>query len=155
DAVPAREAVVRGDRRVTYQELEARANRLAHALAARGIGQGDHVAVYLVNSIEHVETLLAVCKLRAVPINVNYRYVEDELLYVLDDSDARALVFDRNFATRVAGVRHRLPRLETLLVVDDGTPSPVPGSLGALAYEDALAGGSAEREFSPRSADDL
>ena len=84
--VPDRTALVCGDRRVTYAELEARANRLAHHLAAQGVGERDHVAIYSFNSIEFVEAMLAAFKLRAVPINVNYRYVEDELLYLLDNA---------------------------------------------------------------------
>ena len=79
DAVPDRTALICGDRPVTFAELEDRANRLAHHLAAQGVGERDHVAIYSYNSIEFVETMLAAFKLRAVPINVNYRYVEDEL----------------------------------------------------------------------------
>ena len=154
DAIPDREAMVRGDHRLTYAELEARANRLAHHLAANGIGPGDHVAVYLVNSIEYVETMLAAYKLRAVPINVNYRYVEDELQYLLDDSDARAIVFDREFAPRFAAVHANLPQLTVVLMVDDGTGTNVPVTLDAPEYEAALGTASAERDFGPRSADD-
>ena len=79
EQVPDREAVVCGDRRVTYAELDERANRLANHLAAHGVGPGDHVGLYLTNSAEYLEVLLAGYKLRAVPINVNYRYVEKEL----------------------------------------------------------------------------
>ena len=79
DAVPDRPVIQVGDRRVTYLELESDANRLAHYLAGRGIGVGDHVGIYAKNSVEHVVALLAVFKIRAVAINVNYRYVENEL----------------------------------------------------------------------------
>ena len=88
DAVPEREALVVGDQRRTYAELEDRANRLAHHLAGRGVGAGDHVALYLENCAEYLEAMLAAWKLRAVPINVNHRYVADELRYLLDNSDA-------------------------------------------------------------------
>ena len=98
DAIPDREALVCGDRRLTYAELDERAHRLAHDLAAHGVGPGDHVAVYLYNGTEYLEAMLAAFKLRAVPINVNYRYVEDELRYLLDDADAKAVVFHREFA---------------------------------------------------------
>jgi fatty-acyl-CoA synthase len=154
DAVPHHEAVVRGATRRTYAELDARANRLAHHLQSVGIGPGDHVAIYLANSIEYLECLLAAFKIRAVPVNVNYRYVDDELRYLLDDCDAQALVFDREFATRVARVRDSLPRLEALVIVDDGTGATVP-TLGAVDYEAALGAGSPARDFGPRSADDL
>jgi len=92
DTVPDREAIVAGDRRLTYRDLDARVNRLAHHLAANGVGAGDHVALYLYNGSEYLEGMLAAFKLRAVPINVNYRYVEEELRYLLDDSDAVAVV---------------------------------------------------------------
>ena len=98
DAVPDRTALICGDREETFAALEDRANRLAHHLAAQGVGRGDHVAVYSYNSIEFVETMLAAYKLRAVPINVNYRYVEDELVYLLDNSDAVALVVQAQFS---------------------------------------------------------
>jgi 3-oxocholest-4-en-26-oate---CoA ligase len=101
DTVPQHEALVCGDLRLTYAEVDERANRLAHHLAAQGVGPGDHVALYLYNGVEYVESMLAAFKLRAVPINVNYRYVEEELRYLLDDSDARAVVFHREFAPKL------------------------------------------------------
>ena len=73
DAIPDHEAMVCGDRRLTYAEADERANRLAHHLAGLGIGPGDHVALYLYNGTEYLEGMLAAFKLRAVPINVNYR----------------------------------------------------------------------------------
>jgi acyl-CoA synthetase (AMP-forming)/AMP-acid ligase II len=153
DAVPDRTALVCGDRRETYGELEGRANRLAHHLAAHGIGERDHVAVYSFNSLEFVETMLAAFKLRAVPINVNYRYVEDELTYILDNSDAKALVFQAQFSPLVTAVRDRLPLLRHLIVVDDGSGVDPPA--GAVGYEDALAGAAPDRDFGPRSDDDI
>ncbi len=119
DAIPDHEAIVCGDRRLTYAEADERANRLAHHLAGRGIGAGDHVALYLYNGTEYLEGMLAAFKLRAVPINVNYRYGEEELRYLLDDADARAVVFHREFAPTLAAVRAALPRLTGFVVVDD------------------------------------
>jgi acyl-CoA synthetase (AMP-forming)/AMP-acid ligase II len=153
DAVPERTALICGDRRETYAELEDRANRLAHHLAVQGIGERDHVAIYSYNSLEFVETMLAAYKLRAVPINVNYRYVEEELVYLLDNADAVALVYQAEFAPRVAAVKDRLPGLKHLIEIDDG--SGTTSNTGAVAYEDALAGASAERDFGPRDAGDL
>ncbi len=97
DAVPERTALICGDRSITYAQLEQRANRLAHHLAANGVGEGQHVAIYAYNSIEFVETMFAAYKLRAVPINVNYRYVEDELVYLYDNADVVATVFQDEF----------------------------------------------------------
>ena len=92
DAWPERDYIVAGNVRLTYSELDARANRLAHHLAAQGIGPGDHVGIYALNCSEWVETLWAVFKLRAVWVNINYRYVEDELAYIFDNADLKALV---------------------------------------------------------------
>ena len=98
DAFPERLAVACGDREVTFAELEEHANRLAHYLSGHGVAAGQHVGVYARNSIEAVTALLAVYKLRAVAINVNYRYVENELRYLFTDADLVALVHDRRYA---------------------------------------------------------
>ena len=79
DTVPDREAMVCGERRLTFATADERINQLAHALKSNGVGVGDHVALYLYNGTEYLEAMLAAFKIRAVPINVNYRYVEDEL----------------------------------------------------------------------------
>ena len=142
DAVPDREALVVGDRRLTYAELDERANRLADHLAAAGIGPGDHVAAYLYNSSEFVETMLAAFKLRAAVVNVNYRYVATELAYVLSDSDAKAIVYDPRFATTLAAVEKDLPKLGTQLAA-------------GVSYEEALAAGSPGRPQISRTGDDL
>ena len=155
DTVPDHEALVCGDRRLTFAEEDERATRLANALAERGIGPGDHVACYLYNSVEYLEVMLAAFKLRAVPINVNYRYVEDELRYLLDDADVKAVVFHREFAPKLTAIRSSLPDLHTFLAVDDGTSTDELAELGALDYEATLVAGSPERAFGPRSADDL
>jgi acyl-CoA synthetase (AMP-forming)/AMP-acid ligase II len=154
DVVPDREALVCGDRRLTFAEADERVNRLAHALAARGVGPGDHVALYLYNGTEYLEGMFAAYKLRAVPINVNYRYVEDELRYLLADSDAVAVIFHRTFAPKLAAIRSSLRALHEYLSVDDGSDADLAG-LDADDYETALAGASPSRDFAPRSADDL
>jgi 3-oxocholest-4-en-26-oate---CoA ligase len=159
DTVPDHEALICGDRRLTFAEEDTRANRLANALAARGVGPGDHVACYLYNSIEYLEVMIAAFKLRAVPINVNYRYVEDELRYLLDDADVKAVVFHREFAPKLAAIRAALPELHTYLAVEDGTDAALMteeiGDLEALDYDATLAAASPDRKFGPRSADDL
>ena len=110
DAVPDREAFVVGDRRLTYGELDQRANRLAHVLAARGVGPGDRVGLQLLNGSEYLEGMLAAFKIRAVPINVNYRYVEGELTHLFSDADLVALILHVSFADRVASRGRRSPR---------------------------------------------
>ncbi|MGH3361186.1 MAG: AMP-binding protein, partial [Nocardioides sp.] len=102
DVVPDNPAVKVGDRTVTYAQLEADANRLAHHLQAQGVGPGDHVAIYAKNSVEHVVALLAVTKIRAVNINVNYRYVAAELDYLFDNADVVAVIHERTYAPLVA-----------------------------------------------------
>src|SRR6266498_5312086 len=89
DTVPAREALVCGATRLTYADLDDRATRLANALADRGVGPSDHVGLWLYNGNEYLEGMLAAFKLRAVPINVNYRYVADELRYLFVDADLK------------------------------------------------------------------
>ena len=155
DAFAERTAVACGDRQVTYRELDERANRLAHHLAGLGVGPGDHVGLYARNSTEAVETLLAACKLRAAAVNINYRYVENELQYMLADSDLTALVYDRRLAPVISAVvAQSAPGLRGLVEVDDGTP---PGALpdNTAAYADALAGAAPGRDFAARSADDV
>ncbi len=137
----------------TYAEMDARANRLAHHLQANGVGPGDHVGIYALNSVEWVETLWAVFKLRAVWVNINYRYVEKELAYLFDNADLKALVYQREFAPRVRGVLAQLPLLTHSIVIEDGSGADV-AELGSAEYEDALAEGSPERDFEPRSPDD-
>src|ERR1700751_5587304 len=85
DVFPDRVALACSDKQFTFREVDERANRLAHYLAGIGVQPGDHVGVSARNSVEAAETLLAVCKLRAVAININYRYVENELRYLLTD----------------------------------------------------------------------
>src|SRR5689334_4953953 len=107
DVVPDRKVVQVADRAVTYAELEADANRLAHYLQSQGLGAGDHIGIYAKNSIEHVVALLAIFKVRATAINVNYRYVEAELDYLFDNSDMVALLHERPYAPLVARVLAR------------------------------------------------
>lgn len=148
DVVPERVAAICGDRRVTYAQLEERANRLAHHLADLGVGPGSHVGVYSRNSIEAVETMVAAYKLRAVAVNVNYRYVATELRYIFDDADLVALVHERANAAKVA--QARTAKLEHVIVVDDGSGVDFDGE----EYESALARGHPERDFEARSPQD-
>jgi len=154
DAVPDREAIVCGDTRLTYRDLDERATRLAHAMQKAGIGQGDHVGLYLYNGPEYIEGTLAAFKVRAVPININFRYVEDELHYLFDNADLASVIHHREFAPRIAAVKDRVPTLKTFFVVEDGTDADT-SAIGSLRYEDEIAAASPEREFAPRSADDL
>jgi acyl-CoA synthetase (AMP-forming)/AMP-acid ligase II len=158
DAVPDRPVIQVGDRKVTYTELEADANRLAHFLTGRGVGAGDHVGIYAKNSVEHVVALLAVFKIRAVAINVNYRYVEGELNYLFDNSDMVALLHERPYAPLVAVTAPKHDKLAIVVAMPDPTDPHSEAeiaSYGGIAWEEALAGQSPERDFEPRSADDV
>src|SRR5690606_27696204 len=119
DAVPDRDALVVGGQRRTYAELEERANRLANHLAGRGIAPGDHLALYLENCAEYLEAMLAAFKLRAVPVNVNHRYVAGELRYLLGDSDAVAVLTQPSLSATVAAVVDDVPGVRFTLVTGD------------------------------------
>jgi fatty-acyl-CoA synthase len=166
EAIAHREIVVFRDRRLTYAQLNERSRRLANHLLAQGLtvrrersvlqnhesGQ-DHLAIYLYNGNEYLEGMLGAFKARVAPFNVNYRYVEDELIYLLRDSHARAILYHEEFAPVLGGIRSELPELEVLIQVADGSGK---GLLpGAVDYEEALASASPERPDIEWSPDDL
>lgn len=154
DAVPDREALYAEGRRLSFRQLDERANRLAHHFQAAGLGAGHHVGCHLMNGTEYLETMLALFKIRAVPVNINFRYVEDELRYLYTDARLRGVVYDAEFGGRVGQVAGQVPGLEHLLVV--GQDSTVAQPPGAVAYEQALAAQPADRSGLPaRSGDDL
>jgi 3-oxocholest-4-en-26-oate---CoA ligase len=153
DAFGDREYLVAGGQRRTYAEMEARANRLAHHLAEQGVRPGDHVGIYALNCTEWVETAWATFKLRAVWININYRYVEDELRYLFNNAELTALVHQRAYSPNVKGLLPELPNLRHVVVVEDSSTEEDPRQ-DAVAYEEALAAQSPERDFAPRSGDD-
>lgn len=134
--VPDRLALIEGSTRRTWRDYEDRAARLAGALAAAGIAPDSKVAIYGHNSAEYMEAQFAVFKARAVPINVNYRYVDEELVYLFDNADVEAVFFDARFAPRLAAIRDRLPGLRTYVQIEDGTGESL---AGALDYEDLIA----------------
>jgi acyl-CoA synthetase (AMP-forming)/AMP-acid ligase II len=154
DAVPDRTAVICGDRQVTFAELEQRANRLAHHLARHGVEPGSHIGVYSRNSIETMEAMIAAYKLRAIAVNVNYRYVQGELRYLFDNADLVALVHERQYSDKVADVLPDTPKVKHVVVVEDGSDADYT-RYGGVSYDAALADGSPERDFPERSADDL
>ncbi len=165
-AVPDREAIIFRDRRLTFADLNARSRRLANWLLSRGArvtreraelaghesGQ-DHLAIYLYNGNEYIEGMLGAYKARVAPLNVNYRYVEEELVYLLRDARSRAILYHAEFAPVLEKIRPELPDLEMLLQVgDDSGNALLPG---AVDYEEALASSSPERPDVVWSPDDL
>ncbi len=154
--IPEREAIVWGDRRLSYADLRDRSRRLATFLHEHGLGAHgparqslaghesgqDHLGLYLHNCNEFIEGMIGSYLARVAPFNVNYRYVEEELRYLLTDSGARALVYHATFAPTLAKVLPSLPRLELLLqVADESGHDLLPG---AFDYEAALASAAPE-----------
>ncbi len=168
-AVADRECIVWRERRLTYTEVTDRTRRLANLLHGAGLGAHteraqlaghqsgqDHLGLYLYNGNEYLEGMLGSYKARVAPFNVNYRYVEEELRYLLADAGAKALIYHSAFAPTLAKVLDELPDLRVLLQVADGSGHDLLD--GAVDYESALAGASPEplppAEVAP-SPDDL
>jgi fatty-acyl-CoA synthase len=135
DRFPDRVALRHGPRQVSWAGFDDRASRLAGALRGHGIAAGDAIGTYLYNCPEYLEVFFGALKMRAVPANINYRYTSDELLALVDNSEAKVLFFDASLADRVASITDRSPGLLTVEVGGIGQ-SPVPG---AVAYEEMLA----------------
>jgi 3-oxocholest-4-en-26-oate---CoA ligase len=144
--VPAAPAQVQGDRRISWSEFDRRANGVAQALLDAGVAEQDKVAQYLYNCPEYLESMFATFKAGLAPINTNYRYLDDELLYLWDNGDVVAVVFHGTFAERIEGIRERLPLVRLWLWVDDGA-GPCPG--WATPYEAAAAAGTPEPVTGP------
>lgn len=127
-------AHVHGSRRTPWAAFERRAAGVATTLLAAGLSHGDKVAVYLHNAPEYMEAAFAALKAGLAPVNTNYRYVQEELLYLWTNADAAAVVFHGSFTDNVAGLRARCPDVRCWLHVDDGS-GPCPD--WAMPYETA------------------
>lgn len=127
--VPDRVALTTDSRTATFAELNARADAIASGMAARGIGRGDTVGLYLMNSAAHLEALIATLKLGAVPFNVNYRYRADELRYLFANARAAAIFHGAEFSDIVRELRPDLPDLKLAVAVSDGTETDIAGSV--------------------------
>jgi 3-oxocholest-4-en-26-oate---CoA ligase len=153
---PDRPCIIWRDRTWTWAETTERSRRFANYLIDRGVanpvgrefldghesGQ-DHLGLYLLNGNEHLEAMLGGYKARVAPFNVNYRYVADELFYLLNDANCRAIVYHSAFAPTLAAIRDRLPNLDILIQVADASGNSLLD--GAVDYEEALASASPER----------
>ena len=135
DELPDAPALTHGDRTIRWGELDVRADNLARWLLAAGVVHQDKVALYLYNCSEYLEATFACFKLGLVPINTNYRYADDELLYLWENADTVAVVFHGTFVERIEGIRHRLTGVRSWLWVDDGTASCPPW---AVSYAEAV-----------------
>lgn len=134
--VPDKPAVIEPGLTRSWRDYEDRAARLAFALVASGIAPDSKVAIYGYNSAAWLEAQFAVFKARAVPVNVNYRYVDEELIYLFDNADVEAVFFDARFAPRLAAIRDRLPKVRLFIRIDDGSGEQLHG---ALDFESVIA----------------
>lgn len=133
-------AATNGEHTLTWSTYDDQAARLASAYTAAGLGPDSKVALYMYNGNEYLVAQYGAFKMRGVPVNVNYRYLDEELRYLLDNSDAEAIVFHTSLGDRVARVVDRLPDLKLLIAVDDG-PAPAGERVeGAMSFHDAVAG---------------
>ena len=154
DAVGDRTALISGTDRLTYAGLDAAANRVAHHLTAAGVAAGEHVGIQLYNGTEYLQALLACLKMRAVPVNVNYRYVADELIYLYRDADLVTLVHDAEFTDRVRTAADAAPKLRHLVAVG-GTGVPATGDRTSVQFRTAVDAQPSGRGFPGRSGGDL
>jgi fatty-acyl-CoA synthase len=164
--IPDQTFLVWRDRRLSYADVDARVDGFAHYLASVGLGchterdslaghesGQDHLGIYLRNGNEYLEAMIGSYRARVAPFNVSYRYVTEELVYLLTDSMARALVYPAEFAPRVAAIRDRLPALEVLIqVADESGNALLPG---AVDFETILATAAPSRGMPTPSGDDL
>ena len=159
DAVPDRIALTYEGQHLSYKSLNAEANKVAHFLAEAGVAPGEHVALFLKNSIEHVTSLLGILKIRAVPINVNYRYTPAELEYIFTNSDSVAVVVELPEHQRtLAGLLDNCPLVRTVIVVGEPEQELLTAaearSVTVLPFSDSQAHSDAT-DFPARSGDDL
>ena len=152
DGYPDRDAVITPTERLSYAQLDARANQLAHYLRRQGIGADDNIGLHLRNGTEYLIGMLAAFKIRAVPVNINFRYVQRELADLYARMDIVATVVHKEFAPSVAAVRSGLPLLQHVLLVDDASGADAPD--GAVLFTDALDGQDESRDFPGRGSDD-
>jgi len=134
-AIPDKPAIVDGDKRYNWADYENRAARVAQVLTDHGLKPGAKLSIYSYNAAEYLETQFGAFKARICPVNVNYRYLEAELTHVINNSDSEALVFQAQFAPRVAAIRDQLDQVRLFLEIDDGSGEHLDG---AVSYEQAL-----------------
>ncbi len=129
-------ALMHGPTQRTYRDLDNRSARLARALSDAGLQVDSKVAIYSLNRPEWLEAMFAAFKIGGVPINVNYRYAESELHYLLDNADVEAVVFEARYAPTLRAIVGRLPKLKLLVELSDEGGEHL---VGALLFEDLIA----------------
>ena len=121
DVIPDKIALICGDNEVSWREYDQRAAKLATLLTNAGLGDDSKVGLYLHNSNEYLESQYSVFKIKGVPINVNYRYKEEELIYLLENSDSEAIFYQSCYAEQIASIKDKLPKVKLYIQVDDKT----------------------------------
>ncbi|MCZ0911514.1 acyl-CoA synthetase [Gordonia amicalis] len=163
DSVPERIALSYQGRQISYAELDRLSNQVAHLFAGAGIGAFDNVALFLKNSVEHVTSLLGLLKVRAVPVNINYRYTNAELQYIFDNSDSRAIVVELPEHQRsVAALLAEAPTVRTVFVIGDvleeltaaAADLPDGRTVEIVSFADAESKPD-NRDFEPRNGEEL
>lgn len=157
-AVPERTAFVCGAQRLSFAQLDERATRLASALRAQGVQRGHHVGIQLHNSAAYLETFFACCKLGAAPVNVNYRYVADELAYLFRTLELRALVHGEAFEAEVTKALTQVPSLALRVPVGPSattTTNTADTNVRCMSFDSLMASGSPQLEDPDRSGDDI
>ena len=135
DLVPENDALICGEDIVSWKEYDDRASKIASALSEAGLGANSKAGLYLNNSNEYLIAQYAIFKVGGIPINVNYRYVEEELIYLLENSDAEAVFYHACYSSRIKEIAGSLPNIKAWIEVSDGTESKFNQS---LKYQDLL-----------------
>ena len=135
DIVPENNALICGDEIVSWKDYDDRSSKIASALSNAGLKANSKAGLYLNNSNEYLIGQNAIFKIGGVPINVNYRYVAEELIYLLDNSDSEAVFYHACYSSRIKEIADSLPNIKAWIEVADGTESHFPD---ALKYEDLL-----------------
>ena len=144
DTVGDNIALINGDNELSWSQLDVKAAKIATILEEYGLKSDSKVGIYLHNSNEYLEAQYGVFKIEGVPINVNYRYKENELIYLLDNADAEAVFFQGCYSERIKAIKDQLPKIKVYIQIDDGTE---PLMEGAIDYESSISSSKEQRRF--------
>lgn len=144
DTVGDEIALINGEDKLTWASFDSKAAKIATILEEHGLKSDSKVGIYLHNSNEYLEVQYGVFKIEGVPINVNYRYKENELVYLLDNSDAEAVFFQGCYAERISAIKEQLPKVKVYIQIDDGTE---PLMESAIDYENSISGSKEQIRF--------
>ena len=144
DTVGDNIALINGDKELSWSQLDVKAAKIATILEEYGLKSDSKVGIYLHNSNEYLEAQYGVFKIEGVPINVNYRYKENELIYLLDNADAEAVFFQGCYSERIKAIKDQLPKIKVYIQIDDGTE---PLMDGAIDYESSISSSKEQKRF--------